>query len=147
MNELHELSDNIKEALFAFDSIIDLAVNSMSEDAVRLNKEQLLDGKQVNGSSTPFYRQETLTKKRARGRLFGDGIHFSLMDSGSLYANMNAISEDGKLFIQSISDTAQLFEETHNIDLFLGLTIANQSRFAEMISPIVEERINEIILK
>lgn len=72
------------------EEIVTSELKKLSSEITKLNQEQLLKGLLPSGKNTPLYSPLTIQYKKelAYKQMWGDGIHWSLKESGDLFSKM-----------------------------------------------------------
>lgn len=70
-------------------TIAKLTVESLSADSIRT---RLLKGLKADGSYLPTYAKSTLARKGRTKTLYGDGIHWSLKESGGFHLSIAIVA-------------------------------------------------------
>lgn len=141
-----EALDNIKKGIDTiledWNDIVWETAKSNEDIAVDMNIEQLKSGVMPTGSDTPIYKTRSIEEKRKRGTLWGNGVNWSLHESGSwhneMFMNRNLIGFE----IDTKSPTKGLIKNPMS---FMGLTDSNENEFVGILSPEILEKMNKII--
>lgn len=72
------------------EKIVTSELKKLSSEITKLNQEQLLKGLLPSGKNTPLYSPLTIQYKKELSykEMWGDGIHWSLKESGDLFSKM-----------------------------------------------------------
>ena len=145
MEAINKIKEGIDSVLSSWDEIIWDNAKKSEDLAVSMNQKQLESGELPTGQNTPLYKPNALKKKESTGRLFGDGIHWSLHDSGEWYRLMYMKKTLLGFEIDTTSKTRSLLKDEP--ERFMGLSENNELIFINKIyEPIMVDMIS-IILK
>lgn len=72
------------------EEIVTSELKKLSSEITKLNQEQLLKGLLPSGKNTPLYSPLTIQYKKELSYkdMWGDGVHWSLKESGDLFSKM-----------------------------------------------------------
>ena len=111
------------------------AIKSVSDEAVNLNKEQLLSSTKADGESFKDYSGETLAIKQEKSRFISSTGRLALKDTGDFHSEMFARPQSFTdntvgLFISSRDSKTGMLTATYGEDIF-GLVVANKETISD----------------
>ena len=133
------------------EELLEEAVRENENEITEFNKNQLARGEYPSGQKTPAYSPFTLKQKRQRpNELYGDGIHYSLRNTGGLFNEMTVVYMNGKIDIDSSSPSAIKLDDTLRdrgirLSEFLGLNKDNSQEVIMILNDDIKKKLNKFL--
>ena len=119
-------------------------LNDLEKEIVELNKSQLREGKRSDGSILGRYSESTKRRKRADPSRHLTGDYISLLDTGDFWKSFIFEATENTLFFGATDEKSEmLIREWGNT--ILGLSPEGYAKLAELIRPLLIEKINKFI--
>ena len=133
MKDLKDIANEIRAFSNDIGNIIDQELTKLEPDIEELNREQLRQGKDASGKSTPNYKPSTGKKGKIKFR-----------ETGTFYKSLKAEVKGGIIDLDSSDPKSKWLNPWKGILTTIGLSPASMTRLGVMLTKSIEIRIKNI---